>query len=77
VAARASRSAGIETGIALLSTDVDRDHEALRQQGVDVDDAFREEDELRWCSGAPLAGRRPQFRVRDSDGNALLIVAVT
>jgi catechol 2,3-dioxygenase-like lactoylglutathione lyase family enzyme len=77
VAARSDRPAGIETGIVLLSADIRGDHAALRKRGVDIDDALLPEGEVAWWSGAPLAGLPPQFRLRDPDGNSLLIVAAT
>ena len=75
VAARSDRPAGIETGIVLLSSDVGGDHAALRERDVDIDDALLPEGAVAWWSGAPLAGVPPQFRLRDPDGNSLLIVA--
>ncbi|HST38561.1 MAG TPA: VOC family protein [Conexibacter sp.] len=75
VAARPERPAGIETGVILMSSDVLADLDALRAGGVDVDAAPLREDEVVWWSGAPLAGRPTQFRLRDLDGNSLLIVA--
>lgn len=77
VAARAERPVGVETGIVLLSADISGDHFALRARGVDVDDALLAEGEVVWWSGAPLAGLPRQFRLRDPDGNSLLIVAAT
>ncbi len=75
VLASAARPAGVETGVILISTDVPADLEAFRSRGVDVDDAPLPEGEVVWWSGAPLAGRPPQFRLRDPDGNSFLIVA--
>jgi catechol 2,3-dioxygenase-like lactoylglutathione lyase family enzyme len=75
VAASADRPAGIETGIALCSDDVPGDLEALRSRGARVDDGLLAEGEVVFWAGAPLAGRPPQFRVWDPDGNSLLIVA--
>lgn len=77
VAARPERPAGIETGVILMSADLPADHAAFRARGLDVDDAPLPEDEVTWWSGAPLAGRPPQFRLRDPDGNSFLIVAAT
>jgi catechol 2,3-dioxygenase-like lactoylglutathione lyase family enzyme len=77
VLARPGRPAGIETGIVLLSTDVAGDLAALRAAGVDSDPEPLAEGSLVWWSGAPLAGRPPQFRLRDPDGNSLLVVAAT
>ena len=77
VLARPERPAGAETGIVLLSTDVAGDLAALRAAGVDTDPEPLAEGSVVWWSGAPLAGRPPQFRLRDPDGNSLLIVAAT
>jgi catechol 2,3-dioxygenase-like lactoylglutathione lyase family enzyme len=54
--------AGVETGIRLISQDVDTDHAALRANGIDADEI------LRW-PGVP-----PMFAFRDQDGNGLEIV---
>jgi lactoylglutathione lyase len=54
--------AGVETGIRLISHDVDTDHAALRAAGVDAGEI------LRW-EGVP-----PMFAFRDQDGNGLEIV---
>jgi lactoylglutathione lyase len=54
--------AGVETGIRLVSNDVDRDHAALRASGVEVGEI------LRW-PGVP-----PMFALRDQDGNGLEII---
>ena len=62
VAASAEVPAGVETGIRLVSRDVDTDHAALRAAGVDADDV------LRW-PGVP-----PMFAFRDPDGNGLEII---
>lgn len=53
---------GIDTGIRMVSADVERDHAALRAAGVDVDEI------LHW-EGAP-----PMFALRDLDGNRLELV---
>lgn len=53
---------GVETGIRLISHDIDSDHVALRANGVDADEI------LRW------AGVPPMFALRDQDGNGLEIV---
>jgi catechol 2,3-dioxygenase-like lactoylglutathione lyase family enzyme len=55
---------GAETGIILDSTDVDADHVALRDAGVDVD-----AEVSRWGDPVP-----PMFWLRDPDGNSLCIV---
>ena len=73
--ARPERPAGVETGVVLLSTDPAGDLAALQAAGVDCDAEPLREGELVWWSGAPLAGRPPQFRLRDPDGNSLLVVA--
>ena len=62
VAASEEVPAGVETGIRLVSRDVDADHEALRAAGVDAGDV------LRW-PGVP-----PMFAFRDPDGNGLEII---
>ena len=77
VLARPERPVGVETGIILLSTDLAGDLAALRAAGVDCDAEPLPEGTVVWWSGAPLAGRPPQFRVRDPDGNSLLVVAAT
>lgn len=76
VVGRPERPAGVETGVALISADVLADLATLRTQGVDVDEAPLPEGEVVWWSGAPLAGVPTQFRLRDPDGNSLLVVAV-
>ena len=55
---------GSETGICLDSSDVDADHAALMAAGIDVD-----EEVVRW--GGPVP---PMFRLRDPDGNQLIVV---
>jgi catechol 2,3-dioxygenase-like lactoylglutathione lyase family enzyme len=62
VAASEEVPAGVETGIRLVSRDVDADHEALRAARVDAGDV------LRW-PGVP-----PMFAFRDPDGNGLEII---
>lgn len=57
-------SPGIDTCISLTSTDVDGDHAALRERGVDVD-----EEILRLGGDVP-----PMFFFRDPDGNTLQVV---
>ncbi|HEX4246385.1 MAG TPA: VOC family protein [Pseudonocardia sp.] len=56
------RGAGVDTGIRLVTSDAEGDHDRLRSQGVDVDPL------LRW-DGVPL-----MFVFRDRDGNSLVIV---
>jgi catechol 2,3-dioxygenase-like lactoylglutathione lyase family enzyme len=58
---------GIDTGIALNSEDIDADHAALRDRGVDVD-----EEVMRM--GDPIP---PMFFFRDPDGNKLFIFQPT
>jgi catechol 2,3-dioxygenase-like lactoylglutathione lyase family enzyme len=77
VRARPERPAGVETGVVLLSSDLGGDLASLRAAGVDCDAEPLREGEMVWWSGAPLAGRPPQFRLRDPDGNSLLVVAAT
>jgi catechol 2,3-dioxygenase-like lactoylglutathione lyase family enzyme len=73
--AREGRPAGVETGLAFDSGDVEADHAALRARGVDVDEAIlRTGDPVVSWSGVTLAGIPSMFRVRDPDGNSLLIV---
>jgi catechol 2,3-dioxygenase-like lactoylglutathione lyase family enzyme len=55
---------GAQTGIALSTGDVDADHAALRERGVDVDEEVQR-------MGDPVP---PMFWFRDPDGNSLLIV---
>jgi predicted enzyme related to lactoylglutathione lyase len=55
---------GVETRIALSTTDVDADHADLKERGVDVDDEV-----MRMGDQVP-----PMFWFRDVDGNQLLLV---
>lgn len=55
---------GAETGICLDTTDVDADHAALRDAGVDVDPEVTR-------FGDPVP---PMFWMRDPDRNTLLVV---
>jgi catechol 2,3-dioxygenase-like lactoylglutathione lyase family enzyme len=55
---------GIETRVALKTTDIEADHAALRERGVDVDAEVMR-------MGGPVP---PMFFFRDLDGNQLLIV---
>jgi catechol 2,3-dioxygenase-like lactoylglutathione lyase family enzyme len=55
---------GIESRVALASADIDADHAALRERGVDVDPEVMR-------MGGPVP---PMFFFRDQDGNRLLIV---
>jgi len=61
---REGESAGIEARVALDSTDIEADHAALRERGVDVDAEVMR-------MGGPVP---PMFFFRDADGNRLLIV---
>ena len=54
----------VDTGIVLSSTDIEADHAALKEAGVDVDPEI-----ARWGDPVP-----PMFRLRDPGGNALTIV---
>lgn len=54
----------IESGVAFRSQDVDADHAALREAGVDVDPEVMR-------MGDPVP---PMFFFRDADGNRLLLV---
>lgn len=58
------QSPGVETGIILTSEDIDADHAALRDRGVDVDEEVK-----RWGDPVP-----PMFGFRDQDGNKFMIV---
>ena len=53
---------GVDSGIRLTTVDVDGEHAAMRQRGVDADDM------LRW-PGIPA-----MFTFRDIDGNTLYVV---
>ncbi|GAA4780576.1 VOC family protein [Actinomycetospora chlora] len=75
VLARPERPAGVETGIVLFSADVLADLAGLRASGLEVDEEPLPPGEVVWWSGAPLAGVPVQFRLRDPDGNSLLVVA--
>jgi catechol 2,3-dioxygenase-like lactoylglutathione lyase family enzyme len=58
---------GAQTGIILDTTDVDADHAALKEAGVDVD-----EEISRFGGAVP-----PMFWLRDPDGNSLIVVQPT
>jgi catechol 2,3-dioxygenase-like lactoylglutathione lyase family enzyme len=62
IAASPDVPAGVETGIRLVTTDVDAVHADLRARGVSADDV------LRW-PGVP-----PMFAFRDQDGNGLELI---
>ncbi|HEY2477836.1 MAG TPA: VOC family protein [Solirubrobacterales bacterium] len=55
---------GVESRIAFRSTDIDADHAALRERGVEVDPEVMR-------MGGPVP---PMFFFRDVDGNRLLLV---
>jgi catechol 2,3-dioxygenase-like lactoylglutathione lyase family enzyme len=55
---------GSQTGIILDSTDLEADHAALREAGVDAD-----EEIARFGGAVP-----PMFWLRDPDGNSLTVV---
>ena len=55
---------GAETGIIIDTSDVDADHAALKDAGVDVDEKVTR-------FGGPVP---PMFWFRDPDGNSLIIV---
>jgi catechol 2,3-dioxygenase-like lactoylglutathione lyase family enzyme len=75
VRARDDRPAGVETGLAFNTGDVETAHADLSERGVDVDEEIlREGDPVVYWAGACLAGIPPMFLVRDPDGNSLLIV---
>lgn len=57
--------AGVDTGIRLATTDAAGDHAHLLAGGADVDSEI-----MRW-PGVP-----PMFRLRDPDGNALVLVEI-
>jgi predicted enzyme related to lactoylglutathione lyase len=61
---REGEAAGIETRIALATSDIEADHASLRERGVDVDAEVMR-------MGGPVP---PMFFLRDQDGNRLLIV---
>jgi predicted enzyme related to lactoylglutathione lyase len=61
---REGESTGIETRVALATSDIDADHASLRERGVDVDAEVMR-------MGGPVP---PMFFLRDQDGNRLLIV---
>ena len=58
------QEAGVESRVALQSNDIDADHAALRERGVDVDPEVMR-------MGDPVP---PMFFFRDVDGNRLLLV---
>lgn len=63
VTPREGQSAGVESGVAFSTSDIDADHAQLRERGVQCDDVMR--------MGDPVP---PMFFFRDQDSNNLLIV---
>ena len=61
---RPGEPTGVETRIALSSSDIDADHADLKARGVDVDDEVSR-------MGDPVP---PMFFLRDQDGNKLFVV---
>jgi catechol 2,3-dioxygenase-like lactoylglutathione lyase family enzyme len=61
---RPGEPTGVETRIALSSSDIDADHAELKGRGVDVDDEVSR-------MGDPVP---PMFFLRDQDGNKLFVV---
>jgi catechol 2,3-dioxygenase-like lactoylglutathione lyase family enzyme len=61
---RPGEPTGVETRIALSSSDIDSDHAELKARGVDVDDEVSR-------MGDPVP---PMFFVRDQDANKLFVV---
>ncbi len=61
---REGESTGVDTRIAFSTADIDSDHAALRERGVDVDAEVMR-------MGGPIP---PMFFLRDQDGNTLLAV---
>ncbi len=74
VLARPSRPTGVETGIVLFSSDLRADLATCRAHGASADEEPLPKGEVIWWSGAPLGGVPTQFRLRDPDGNAFLVV---
>jgi len=62
-----TEAGGSQTGICLDTSDVDADHAALKDAGVDVDETVSR-------FGDPVP---PMFWLRDPDGNSLMIVQPT
>ena len=60
---REGQSVGVPTNMGLTTQDVDADHAALKERGVDVDDVMR--------MGDPVP---PMFFLRDQDGNQIFVV---
>ena len=64
---RAGDTAGVETGIALTTKDIEATHARLGERGVDVDEQVSR-------MGGPVP---PMFWFRDQDGNTLMVVEPT
>ena len=58
------QSVGVPANIGLTAEDVDVDHAALKENGVDVDDEVMR-------MGDPVP---PMFFLRDQDGNSMVVV---
>jgi catechol 2,3-dioxygenase-like lactoylglutathione lyase family enzyme len=71
----ASDTPGVETGVILLTTDVEGDHAAFAGTGIEVGQIMRAGHPVTSWAGAPLAGNPPMFVLADPDGNSLLVVA--
>jgi catechol 2,3-dioxygenase-like lactoylglutathione lyase family enzyme len=54
----------VESGIIISTSDIDADHAALKEAGVDVDDEIMRQE-------PPVP---PIFQLRDPNGNSLMIV---
>jgi catechol 2,3-dioxygenase-like lactoylglutathione lyase family enzyme len=63
IAAADASDVGVDTGIRMTASDVDADHAALRDAGLDADPEV-----ARW-PGVP-----PMFSFRDPDGNTLYLI---
>jgi catechol 2,3-dioxygenase-like lactoylglutathione lyase family enzyme len=74
VVARDGRAAGVETGIALDTADVEADHASLHDRGVAVEPIMHPGERVVHWAGMPLAGIPAMFLFRDPDGNSLLAV---
>jgi catechol 2,3-dioxygenase-like lactoylglutathione lyase family enzyme len=61
---RPGEPTGVETRIALSTSDIDADHAELKARGVDVDEEVSR-------MGDPVP---PMFFLRDQDGNKLFVV---
>jgi catechol 2,3-dioxygenase-like lactoylglutathione lyase family enzyme len=59
-----NRPARVDSGIIISTDDIESDHAALKEAGVDVDDEIRRQE-------PPVP---PMFELRDPNGNSLMIV---